>query len=103
MLGVKCRWYGPKKGKWGKAYEDYINRDGKWPGHAAFYQWQLVYDAMIAQGRIDADAAARGGRGMEHAVCAMSNLDSWDVIGQYDNHAVEVENHFDVPIKGKKK
>ena len=67
------------------------------------YQWQLVYDAMIAQGRIDADTAARGGRGMEAFVSAGSNLDSWDVIGSYDNHLVEVENHFDAPIKGKKK
>ena len=31
------------------------------------------------------------------------NLDSWDVIGPYDSLTVEVENHFDVPIKGKKK
>jgi len=65
LLGLKIRWYGPKKTKWGKAYEEYINRDGKWPGHAGFYQWQLVYDAMIAQGRIDADTAAGGGRGMD--------------------------------------
>jgi len=98
LMGLKVRWYGPKKTKWGKAYEDYINREGKWPGHAAFYQWQLVYDAMIAQGRIDADTAARGGRGMESLVAAGTNLDSWDVIGSYDNHVVEVENHFDVPI-----
>jgi len=28
-----------------------------------------------------------------------NNLDSWDVIGQYDNHVVEVEKHFDIPIK----
>ena len=30
-----------------------------------------------------------------------THLDSWDVVGQYDMHAFEVENHFDVPI-GKK-
>ena len=95
MLGMKIRWYGPKKTKWGKAYEDYIMQEGR---HAAFYQWQLVYDAMIAQGRIDADTAARGGRGMESWVAAGTNLDSWDVIGQYDNHVVEVANHFDVPL-----
>ena len=62
-------------------------------------EWQLVYDAMIAQGRIDADTAARGGRGMEAWMSCMSHLDSWDVIGQYHNHVVEVENHFDVPIQ----
>jgi len=99
LLAGKGRWYGPDKSKWGKAYEDYaLREDGWWEGLGAMHQWQLVYDAMIAQGRIDADAAARGGRGMEHAVCAMANLDSWDVIGPYDNHAVEVENHFDVPV-----
>ncbi|MFH1730246.1 MAG: hypothetical protein ABIF82_01175, partial [Planctomycetota bacterium] len=101
LLAGKARWYGPDKSKWGKAYEGYaLRKDGWWEGLGAMNQWQLVYDAMIAQGRIDADAAARGGRGTEHL---MSNLDSWDVIGQYDNHAVEVENHFDVPIKGRKK
>jgi len=36
-------------------------------------------------------------------VAVGTHLDSWDVIGQYDMHAFEVENHFDVPIKGKKK
>jgi hypothetical protein len=36
-------------------------------------------------------------------VAAGTHLDSWDVIGPYDNHLVEVENHFDIPIKGKKK
>jgi len=103
LIKAKHRWYGAKKTKWGKAYEDYILREGKWPGNAAMYQWQLVYDAMIAQGRIDADTAARGGRGMEHFMASMTHLDSWDVIGSYDNHVVEVENHFDVPINGKKK
>jgi len=34
---------------------------------------------------------------------SMSHLDSWDVMGQCDMHVFEVENHFDVPIKGKKK
>ena len=100
LLNQKHRWYGKKMSKWGRAYEDRINDRG---GHAGFYQWQLVYDAMIAQGRIDADTAARGGRGMEAWMSCMSHLDSWDVIGSYDNHVVEVENHFDVPIKGRKR
>jgi len=95
LLGAKGRWYGPEKTKWGRAYDDWLH----YPATTAFYQWQLVYDAMIAHGRIDADTAARGGRGLEHWVSSMSNLDSWDVIGPYDNHVVEVENHFDVPIK----
>jgi len=96
---AKIRWYGPKKSKWGRAYEDRAED----PARTACYKWQLVYDAMIAQGKIDADTAARGGRGMEQWFSSMSHLDSWDVIGPSDNHVVEVENHFDVPIKGKKK
>ena len=103
VAGSKGRWYGPKHTKWGKAYEDYIMREGRWPGNSALYQWQLVYDTLLAQGKISADTAAQGGRGMEAWAGMHNNLDSWDVIGQYDMHAFEVENHFDVPIKGKKK
>ena len=103
LVRAKGRWYGPKHTKWGGAYDDVIMREGKYPGTTAWYQWQLVYDTMIAQGKIDADAAARGGRGMEAWMSMHSHLDSWDVMGQYDMHAFEVENHFDIPIKGKKK
>jgi len=95
LVGTKVRWYGPKESKWGKAYEDFILREGKWPGHAAWYQWQLVYDAMLAQGRIDADGAARGGRGLE---TWNTHYDSWDVFGEWQMHVYEVENWFDVPI-----
>jgi len=97
--GAKVRWYGPKKSKWGRAYEDRIND----PVRTGWYQWQLVYDTMIAQGKIDADAAARGGRGLEHWTANCTHLDSWDALGQYSMHVFEVENHFDMPIKGKKK
>ena len=100
LVKAKGRWYGPKHTKWGGAYEDRIMRK-KYPGSTAWYQWQLVYDTMIARGKIDADAAARGGRGMEAWVSSMSHLDSWDVLGPYDMKAFEVENHFDVPIAGK--
>ena len=102
LAGAKVRWYGPKESKWGKAYEEYILREGKWPGHAAWYQWQLVYDTMLARGKIDANAAARGGRGFE-AFTLMCHFDSWDVLGDWDMAVHEVENHFDVPIKGRKK
>ena len=102
MGGAKVRWYGPKESKWGRAYDHRIF-DPKWPMHTAWYQWQLVYDTMIAQGKIDADAAARGGRGLEHWTANCTHLDSWDALGQYSMHVFEVENHFDVPIKGKKK
>ncbi len=65
--------------------------------HTAWYQWQLVYDTMLAQGRIDADASARGGRGLQ-GVASMIGLDSWDVFGEVYMTCVEKENHFDVPI-----
>ena len=100
MVAAKGRWYGPKHTKWGHAYEDRIMHP-KYPGSTAWYQWQLAYDTMLARGKIDADAAARGGRGMEAWVSSMTHLDSWDVLGQYDMRAYEVENYFDVPI-GKK-
>jgi len=57
---------------------------------------------MIAQGKIDADAAARGGRGLQ-GVGAHINLDSWDALGEIFSTIVEKENPFDVPIKGRKK
>jgi hypothetical protein len=74
----------------------------KQPMHTVWYQWQLVYDTMLAQGRIDADTAARGGRGLQ-GVGSLINLDSWDVLGEVFSTIVEKENPFDVPIKGKKK
>jgi len=97
LVGAKIRWYGPKGSKWGKAYDDYIMREGKWLGNAAWYQWQLVYDTMLAQGKIDPDAAARGGRGFE-TFAFMTHLDSWDVLNEWDMACHELENHFDVPI-----
>jgi hypothetical protein len=98
LVKPKGRWYGPKEGKWGHAYEDKIMHP-QYPGSTAWYQWQLVYDTMIAQGNIDPDGAARGGRGMESWMSMMSHLDSWDVLGPYDMQAFEVENHFDVPLE----
>ena len=52
---------------------------------------------MLAQGKISADAAARGGRGLEvHA--GSTHLDSWDVYGDWGMACHEMENHFDVPV-----
>jgi len=96
LLGRKCRWYGPVPSKWGNAYRT----TGQW-GSVAWYQWQFVYDAMLAQGKISADAAARGGRGLEDWISWQTHLDSWDVLGHWDMNAYEMENYFDVPI-GKK-
>jgi len=95
FIGAKGRWYGRQGTKWGRAFDrPYPSSSGAW------YQWQLVYDVKLAQGKIDADAAARGGRGLE-TVASMTHLDSWDVLGEWGMACHEMENHFDVPI-GKK-
>jgi hypothetical protein len=101
LFGAKCRWYGAKNTKWGRAYDDWIMRKES-PMHTAWYEWQLAYDTMLAQGKIDADAAARGGRGLG-GVGFMIHLDSWDVLGEIYATIVEKENPFDVPIEGRKK
>ena len=59
-----------------------------------WYQWQFLYDSKLALGKVDAAAAARGGRGLE----MYSNLDSWDVLGEWGMACHEQENYFDVPI-----
>lgn|GEM_PF-2542119 len=99
LFGAKGRWFGAKHTKWGKAYDDVIMREKQ---DTAWYQWQLVYDTMLALGKIDADTAARGGRGLQ-GVALMYGMDSWDVLGEVFSTIVEKENPFDVPIKGKKK
>jgi hypothetical protein len=98
LFGAKGRWFGPKDTKWGAGYEDRITHEKRGES-SAWYQWQLVHDVMIAQGRIDADAAARGGRGLQ-GVGSMINLDSWDVLGEIFSTIVEKENPFDVPVGG---
>jgi len=97
MLGAKGRWFGPKDTKWGAGYEDRITHPKRGES-SAWYQWQLVHDTMLAQGRIDAETAARGGRGLQ-GVGGHINLDSWDVLGEIYATIVEKENPFDVPIK----
>ena len=61
------------------AWEDFgwVSRKYKWyvreaafntsgPGSGTvWYQWQFLWDNKLAHGNIDADAAARGGRGLE--------------------------------------
>jgi len=97
MLGAKGRWFGPKDTKWGAGYEDRIMHEKRGES-SAWYQWQLVYDTMIAQGKISAEKAARGGRGLQ-GVASMYGMDSWDVFGEIYATIVEKENPFDVPIK----
>jgi hypothetical protein len=57
-----------------------------------WYQWQFLYDNKLAHDKIA--AAVRGGRGLE----MYSNLDSWDVLGEWGMACHELENYFDVPI-----
>ena len=71
-----------------------FNTSGPWSGTVC-YQWQFVYDNKLAHGRINADAAARGGRGLE----MYGNLDSWDVLGEWGMAWHELENHLDVPVE----
>ena len=95
FVNSKGRWYGDPNTKWGAAFQTvYPSKNTIW------YQWQLVYDAKIARGQIDADAAARGGRGLE-SVATQTHLDSWDVLGEWGMSCYEMKNYFDVPI-GKK-
>ncbi len=96
LIAQKGRWYGPKGTKWGAAYDDRVLHL-KLPLGTAWYQWQLVYDAMLARGEISAAAAARGGRGMECWASSMAHLDSYDVLGHYDMRVSEIENYFDIP------
>lgn len=60
------------------------------------YQWQLIYDKKLALCEIDANASARGGRGLDYA---SNHLDSSDVLGSWRMACHEIENYFDVPIK----
>ena len=97
LIFQKPRWHGgamrdgKRITKWGRAFGTNV----------AWYQWQFVYDTMLAQGKINADAAARGGRGLE-SFASMTHLDSWDVLGDWGMACHEKENHFDVPLGGDK-
>ena len=52
---------------------------------------------MLAEGRITATAAARGGRGLQ-GVATHTCLDSWDAFGEWLMASHELENHFDIPL-----
>ena len=95
FVGAKGRWYGKAGTKWGAAF----NTVYPWT-NVVWYQWQLVYDMKLAQGKIDADAAARGGRGLE-TVATQTHLDSWDILGEWGMATHEMDNYFDVGM-GKK-
>ncbi|MBB74171.1 MAG: hypothetical protein CMJ75_06620 [Planctomycetaceae bacterium] len=86
------RWVA-RKHKW-YSRDAAFNTSGPFSG-TVWYQWQFLYDNKLAHGKIDADAAARGGRGLE----MYRNLDSWDVLGEWCMACHELENYFDVPIE----
>jgi len=95
FVGTKGRWYGKTGTKWGAAFKTAYP-----PSNVVWYQWQLVYDMKLAQGKVDADAAARGGRGLE-TVATQTHLDSWDVLGEWGMAVHELENYFDAPLSRK--
>jgi len=57
-------------------------------------QWQYVWDANLAMGRIDADAAARGGIGLE----SERFVDPWDMMWHWESRLLDVEDWCDVPL-----
>ena len=85
---------------WVSRKETWYARDGAfrtsgpWSG-TVWHQWQFVYDKKLALGKIDADAVARGGRGLANAA---NHLDSWDVLGAWKMSCYEKDNYFNVPI-----
>ncbi len=100
LIAQKGRWHGgtllrgERITKWGASF----STSGQY-GSVAWYQWQLVYDTMLATGKINASSAARGGRGVEH-VASMNHLDSWDVLGEWGMATHQLENYFNVPLQG---
>jgi hypothetical protein len=92
FVSAKGRWYGDPSTKWGAAFQTVYP-----PGSNIWYQWQMIYDFRLARGQVDADAAARGGRGLE-SVAMHTHLDSWDVLGEWGMASHEMENYFDVPL-----
>jgi hypothetical protein len=99
LIAQKGRWHGgtllrgERITKWGASY----GTSGQY-GSVAWYQWQLVYDTMLATGKINASTAARGGRGVEH-VASMNHFDSWDVLGEWGMATRELENYFNIPLE----
>ncbi|MBL7133316.1 MAG: Ig-like domain-containing protein [Phycisphaerae bacterium] len=61
--------------------------------------WQYVWDVRVAQGKIDADTAAWGGRGIEANGAPTWFFEPWDMVGDWSTFAVEVENWLDIPLK----
>jgi hypothetical protein len=61
--------------------------------------WQYVWDVRVALGKIDANTAAWGGRGLESGGAPTLYYPEWDAIGDWSTKAVEVENWLDIPLE----
>ncbi len=57
-------------------------------------QWQFVWDVSLALGKIDADAAARGGLGLESERLAQP----WDMMWHWESRCIDVEDWMNVPL-----
>jgi hypothetical protein len=57
-------------------------------------QWQYVWDVTLALGRIDPDAAAKGGLGLESERLARS----WDMMWHWESRCIDVADWLDVPL-----
>jgi len=73
-----------------------ITRPVPYRGWAA---WQYVWDVRVALGKIDADTAAWGGRGLESAGAPTWFFPIWDTVGDWSTKAVEAENWLDIPLE----
>jgi hypothetical protein len=70
-----------------------------WPiRYRGWAAWQYVWDVRLAQGKIDADTAAWGGRGMESGA-SPGCFTTRDCIADWSNKAVEAESWLDIPLE----
>ena len=58
-------------------------------------QWQFVWDVSLALGKIDADAAAKGGLGLESERLAQP----WDMMWHWESRCIDVEDWLDIPLE----
>lgn len=61
--------------------------------------WQYVWDVRVALGKIDADTAAWGGRGLESAGAPTWFFPIWDTVGDWSTKSVEARNWLDIPLE----
>jgi hypothetical protein len=61
--------------------------------------WQYVWDVRVALGKIDADTAAWGGRGLESAGAPTWFFPIWDTVGDWSTKAVEAEDWLNIPLE----